>query len=625
MMSLAGNKSVRWRASIGSQLTKLANKDSKWNLIGSSNETAILATRTRHGGSGRPQLTRKMLLEEEDSEESEYEEEEDSTESEEEDEMDELIDELVLEDELDLQDEDEAEEPDKPTHSRVIVEVQTLMDAFKRHCRCPCCDASLELELKTVCIATTVRMNCSTPDCNYVYYGDPLADAVINPNQEDNRERMTDYAVNILYVAGMISIGDGCTEAGRLLGLVGLPNNTTMECRSFSIIEERISPVIKRLMDAILLENLAEEVRITMEKSDTLDMNDFEQWKQALNGDIVLSKFKYPKLHVSFDMAWQQRSSGNRYASPSGHGLFIGGYTRKAVSMVIKSKLCNYCLTRERRYPGEEVPLHDCLRNHDGSSGTMEPQACLDMLVDLFNNKHCLVDLICADDDATTRSLLKWSNEDYMKNNNTTDPPLVPVSRGPNAGVKMILRPNRGRLPADIPEPTFVADPYHRKKVLTGELYALEVAKKAEKATMTRMDSTRIGKNFGYMIQALPKMAEDQDDEVLLRAGKAVLEHHFDNHEYCGDWCHRKRKTPEERAASERFYRCKAKDVELYKILNGIVSRFVSLDRLKEVAQSPHATYCSVLSGCCKSKLRIGKRPGMCGPRLFHGRVLASI
>jgi hypothetical protein len=405
---------------------------------------------------------------------------------------------------------------------------------------------------------------------------------VLNPDQEDNRERMTDYAVNVLYVAGMISIGDGCTEAGRMLGLLGLPNNTTMERRSFSMIEERISPVIKRLIDAILLENLVEEARITIEKSTELDMNDFEQWKQSLDGTLVLSKRKYPKLRASFDMAWQQRSSGNRYASPSGHALFIGGYTRKAISMVVKSKLCNFCLTRERRHPGEEIPDHDCLRNHDGSSGAMEPIACLEMAVDLFNNRQVCVHMICLDDDASTRSLMKWSNADYMKNNNTTEPPMVMMTRGPNAGIKQVVRPDRGRLPAEIPEPVFVADPNHRKKVLTGELYALESARKAERLTMTRMDSTRIGKNFGYMIRALPRIAEDDDAMVI--AGKAVLEHHFDNHEYCGAWCRRKRKTAAERAASPRFYRCKVKDVDLYKVLHEKIYRFISLDRLKEVA-----------------------------------------
>jgi hypothetical protein len=39
-----------------------------------------------------------------------------------------------------------------------------------------------------------------------------------------------------------------------------------------------------------------------------------------------------------------------------------------------------------------------------------------------------------------------------------------------------------------------------------------------------------------------------------------------------------------QRAASLRFYRCKVKDVSLYKVLQEKLSRFITLDRLKEVA-----------------------------------------
>jgi hypothetical protein len=72
-----------------------------------------------------------------------------------------------------------------------------------------------------------------------------------------------------------------------------------------------------------MLENLIEEVKATLEGS-----NDFNIWKQSLHGSIILDKDKYPKLKVSFDMVWQQRRcSGNRYASLSGHALFVGGVT----------------------------------------------------------------------------------------------------------------------------------------------------------------------------------------------------------------------------------------------------------------------------------------------------------
>jgi len=80
----------------------------------------------------------------------------------------------------------------------------------------------------------------------------------------------------------MISNGSGSTEAAKILGLLGLPNDTTMEGRSFHIIEERIGPIIRQLTDEILLENLIEEVRLSIDNE-----SDFETWKQAINPAIA--------------------------------------------------------------------------------------------------------------------------------------------------------------------------------------------------------------------------------------------------------------------------------------------------------------------------------------------------
>lgn len=66
-------------------------------------------------------------------------------------------------------------------------------------------------------------------------------------------------------------------------------------------------------------------------------------------------------------------------------------------------------------------------------------------------------------------------------------------------------------------------------------------------------------------------------------AGKAVLEHHFDNHEFCGNWCRRKTETPEQQEAGKRYYRSKTTDSKLYEKLSEVISRFITLDRLKDV------------------------------------------
>ena len=98
----------------------------------------------------------------------------------------------------------------------------------------------------------------------------------------------------------------------------------------------------------------------------------------------------------------------------------------------------------------------------------------------------------------------------------------------------------------------------------------------ANKFTITKMDVTRIGKNFAYRVRQLPWMTEDQ----YVAAGKATLEHHFDNHELCGSWCRQR----DYQDNNQQYYRTKTKDAALYNKLQQIVQRFITFDQLKEVA-----------------------------------------
>ena len=134
---------------------------------------------------------------------------------------------------------------------------------------------------------------------------------------------MTDYTLNVLYVIGFISIGDSHMEAGSLLSLCGLPNDTTMDSTSFTIIKERIGPFICELGDEIIQNNLIEEVHLSMEADNNLDY--FPISKAALTDDtVILDHIKLPKIDGSYDMAWQQKGSGHQYNSQPGHGSMFG-------------------------------------------------------------------------------------------------------------------------------------------------------------------------------------------------------------------------------------------------------------------------------------------------------------
>jgi hypothetical protein len=148
------------------------------------------------------------------------------------------------------------------------LEVSQLQEAFRGN-KCPECKAELELKLRTVCIATNIELICNNKECSCVsQFSRPSPTGLHGDEREKNYERMTDYAANVLYVLGFIGVGDGHTEAGRLLGFLGLPNDTTMMNRSFGIIEDRMGSYIRKLCNEIICENLEEEARLSMNEID---------------------------------------------------------------------------------------------------------------------------------------------------------------------------------------------------------------------------------------------------------------------------------------------------------------------------------------------------------------------
>jgi hypothetical protein len=259
----------------------------------------------------------------------------------------------------------------------------------------------------------------------------------------------------------------------------------------------------------------------------------------------------------------------------------MGCLTRKVVALGIKSKLCHACTAFSninKRTAEDVIPDHTCWKNHNGSSGSMEAAVCLELVVELYNTKHVIIKRLCCDDDSSVRADCQWSNKDFMNNRNTVVIPQVEKRVGINKG-ELQARPDKGKLPANVPQPLFVADPNHQRKGLTGELIALDKGKVKERLTMTRMDSTRIGKNFGYMARTLLNKPESE----YCQSAKAVLEHHFDNHQYCGPWCRRKGELLSG-TITTKFYRCKKKNADLYELLSSKIECFITLDKLIEMA-----------------------------------------
>jgi hypothetical protein len=201
----------------------------------------------------------------------------------------------------------------------------------------------------------------------------------------------------------------------------------------------------------------------------------------------------------------------------------------------------------------------------------MEAAALIEMTEDLFFNKYCSLRYIITDDDSKMKANCKWSNEDWAHHYNVPVPPKKGVGKR-----------TPGRLKYPVPEPRFLADPAHRKKTLRNHLWKLK--KKGIKGGnygLVEGDILRLSRYFIYMARQL----KDVPKEDWIDSGKAVLEHHFDNHEFCrSSFCARKSQSEEEKTASGKVYRSKEKDTDLYETLQDIMEPFVCLEGLEQIA-----------------------------------------
>jgi hypothetical protein len=193
-------KKKNWVASAARERSKLANKEDDWNLNGKK-VIRTPPTRTRKGGNGRPNLAIKRIFHEESSSCSSGRRNVDDSESEDSD---------WTPTNFDSEESDESEEEEgKPAATRVIIESDSVKDLMEKLGRCEQCNGFIEVCLQTVCLATSIVVTCKSPRCGFVCYSD--GPAKVNIERPDNRERSTDYAINILYILGFLSSGDGHT------------------------------------------------------------------------------------------------------------------------------------------------------------------------------------------------------------------------------------------------------------------------------------------------------------------------------------------------------------------------------------------------------------------------------
>eukprot|EP00978_Attheya_sp_CCMP212_P046673 scaffold404577_cov71-Attheya_sp.AAC.2 len=147
--------------------------------------------------------------------------------------------------------------------------------------------------------------------------------------------------------------------------------------------------------------------------------------------------------------------------------------------------------------------------------------------------------------------------------------------------------------------PRLCADPSHRKKVFRNALYALKEKTKSKPLDerCTDKDIMKVSTYWAYMI----RQNANKPFEELVAASKSVLEHHFNNHEFCGSWCRVKQ------GINDGKYRSKTEHKKLYESLQVIMATYGSRDKLKELhhnytTQGNEAMNTSIASYAPKTK-----------------------
>ena len=144
----------------------------------------------------------------------------------------------------------------------------------------------------------------------------------------------------------------------------------------------------------------------------------------------------------------------------------------------------------------EEEEEHEFPKNFGGSSKSMEASAVLKMVEDALYDQFFIVDVLVSDNDSTMQAVLKH--------------PLIGV-RG------QVLKSSKGKLDEEIPEPSFLADPYHRVKVVAKHILSIVNKSRDKQCGCTKADAILLKKDWGYMI----KNNREKTIEELSEASKA--------------------------------------------------------------------------------------------------------
>jgi hypothetical protein len=191
----------------------------------------------------------------------------------------------------------------------------------------------LTLSESTYGIATNIGFHCN--ECNGTLV--PI-EAKRTSAYKETKSDLCQYDINLRFAFALQLMGVGGNHAAILTAFLDLPEPRKWN-RQFNVLEKFTYEAAQKITEFSQIKCAEEEVLATInEESNALEQN-------LLEKEVPLHR-----IRVSYDMGWQVQSSGNRYASPIGHGLFIGAQTKKVLDSVVYNKKCGTCTKHYSRF-----------------------------------------------------------------------------------------------------------------------------------------------------------------------------------------------------------------------------------------------------------------------------------
>jgi hypothetical protein len=358
-----------------------------------------------------------------------------------------------------------------------------------------------------------------------------------------NRLNSGDFEINKRLHLGLQLCGNGRHDGAILAGMLKL--NVNPMRKRWTEVQESLSKAIIQIGGEVLDENLHIEC---------LHSPTGKDGRYALD--------------VASDTRWDKRGSTRRYDSLSGCSVAFGLRTNLPVGIEAMSQVCIKC---------SKGIVHDddvCPKNYVGSAKGMEATGAARIVSRLFANvqNKCYVANLVTDDDSSVRKILTHSYQELVEALQMTDAEWPRYSNGRK-------RPDNGLLPLLHAIIKFLADKGHRVRGYTSFLFAESVKSISNGCGCTKVDAERMKRRLSWTLRLHCFGTYEEFKTAVL----AVLEHHFNNHIFCGDWCKSGQGTTEQIQETGLRFRCKTRNNDLYLVMKKHHEKFMEEGKLRQL------------------------------------------